>query len=242
VLVEGGVPPAFTVEQTVAVATEAAFWRLDALRDRLCPRRDAVAAMPDIVRVYTQAEFDHLIDRYTPAHMAGGNAVQKFANTSFAGLHFFATPCVQGWTFRECDLRDTNIVGCELGGCDFTGSNLAGVDLSACTGTDGINLSNANLEGTQLPRNIQKWNLTGANLAGVDLSACTGPSVNLSNANLVGARLPRSIASWNFNGANLGGVDLSACRGTGVNLCNANLEGAQLPAARDVLRLAGWQM
>jgi uncharacterized protein YjbI with pentapeptide repeats len=205
-LVEGHMPPSFTAAQTAAVAAEAEFWRLDALQVQRHQRRDALEGdMPGILRVYTQAELDHIIDRCTQSKMTrvacqiqSSGQSQNFCNASFADLHFGASPCIAGWQFRECDFRGANLNGCDISGCKFDGCNLFGVDLSLCTGQN-VNLTGANLEGARLPGNIQGWNFSQANLTGVDLSLCTGNYVNLTGANLEGARLPGVSTMEHYN-------------------------------------------
>jgi uncharacterized protein YjbI with pentapeptide repeats len=104
------------------------------------------------------------------------------------------------------------------------------IQLNNVQWSNGINLENANFEGSILwNADLRGAKMNNINLQGADLSNAYLRFVNLTNANLQGANLSSSKFEGAFLlGTNLQGADLSAANLEGVLLSQANLKGANL--------------
>ena len=139
---------------------------------------------------------------------------------------------LQGFNFREANLRDVDFTGANLRGADLRGAILSGVDLR------GADLTGANLEGVDLRGAFA----VGAILKDIRLNAATLIGGLLFDRSTVWQdrlknriRVPRLAWSGDalalLPGVDLSGLDLSAVDFTGVNLSGANLRGVNFANA-----------
>jgi hypothetical protein len=116
------------------------------------------------------------------------------------------------------NLKDANLVGCDLAGRDMRGDNLQNA-LMAGDDAQGTNLQGANLlDAGMWGMDLNSANLQGANLNSANLIGITALGANLQGANLNGADLVESIlGSANFRGANLRDANLASATLTGTS-------------------------
>lgn len=138
---------------------------------------------------------------------------------------------LSGADLHGLDLRGATLVGANLSGANLLNANLTGADLKGAflqnanlTGANltGVNFFEAQMNGVQLPADLNGANLRKANLSGMNLWSFNLSGLNLSRADLRGANLAE---------ADLRNVDLSEAHLEGAYLWQADLRGANMRGA-----------
>ena len=144
---------------------------------------------------------------------------------------------LDGTSFRQSELGETNLEGAKLRKCVFKGASLREANLARADLSE-TNLENADLAGARLCQailtgaNLTRANLEGADLEGAKLTGARLTHAQLDSAKLGGADLSEAVITYaDLDDAYLGGARLAAADLTGASLKNANLEQADFQGA-----------
>ena len=152
----------------------------------------------------SEASFEYTT--LTGADFSGANLTNSnFSDAIITGANFNSAI---GFTRKQLEEADVNMVGIDL----------RGTDLRGCT-FGSMNLTNADLMGANLSDSIlNQANLTGANLAGATIAGA-----NLSDMNSCGLTREQFVSIGSFTTGELSGINLSNNDLSGLNFAGKNL-------------------